>query len=108
MRRSESQEWGVPGDAGTGSGEVLQCGAICADLDAYEVTVDGEPVQVYLREFEILVLLLRHPNRVLASRGDHCGRLGRGGRGGTDERLTSTFGGCGRIWVAARARGARS
>jgi two-component system response regulator RegX3 len=63
MRRFESQEWGVQVMPNR-ERELLQCGAICADLDAYEVTVDGQPVQVYLREFEILVLLLRHPNRV--------------------------------------------
>ncbi|MCX8071721.1 MAG: winged helix-turn-helix domain-containing protein [Candidatus Binatia bacterium] len=44
---------------------VLQCGDIRLDLDAYEVSVAGEPVQLYLRELEILELLLRNPNRVL-------------------------------------------
>lgn len=64
MRRSELEHWSVQAMPKRDR-EVLECGAIRADLDAYEVTVNGEPVQLYLREFEILALLLRNPNRVL-------------------------------------------
>ncbi len=43
---------------------VLECGWLRVDLDGYEVTVEGQPVRVFLREFEILSFFLRHPNRV--------------------------------------------
>ncbi|GBD25477.1 Sensory transduction protein regX3 [bacterium HR30] len=64
MRRSWVEGWGLE-QMPEKKRRVLECGWICADLDAYEITVKGEPVRVYLREFEILVLLLRNPNRVL-------------------------------------------
>ncbi len=43
---------------------VLDFGPIKIDLDAYEVEVCGEPVGLYLREFQILALLCQEPRRV--------------------------------------------
>ena len=63
MRRPWVEGWSLQ-QPPTRKRRVLECGWIRADLDAYEVTVRGEAVRVFLKEFEILVLLLRNPNRV--------------------------------------------
>lgn len=65
MRRSWVESWNLHPTREERKRRVLECGWIRADLDAYEVTVKGQPVQVYLREFEILVFLLQNANRVL-------------------------------------------
>jgi DNA-binding response OmpR family regulator len=43
----------------------LQCGSVRVDPGAYEVTVDGEPVDLRRREFELLVFLAREAGRVV-------------------------------------------
>ena len=45
--------------------EVLAVGRISMDTEAHVVTVAGDPVQMPLREFELLELLMRNPGRVL-------------------------------------------
>jgi DNA-binding response OmpR family regulator len=42
---------------------IAHCG-IEVDLDAYTTYVDGQPINLTGKEFELLVLLLRSPNRV--------------------------------------------
>jgi two-component system response regulator RegX3 len=44
------------------------------DVDRHVVTVDGEPVQLPLKEFELLELLLRNAGRVL-TRGQLIDRI---------------------------------
>jgi DNA-binding response OmpR family regulator len=39
-------------------------GRLAIDFDTYEVRIDGAPVGLSLREFEILRFFVRHPNRV--------------------------------------------
>ena len=51
-----------PEEAGTGA---LQSGPVRMDVDRHKVTVAGEPVQLPLKEFELLELLLRNAGRVL-------------------------------------------
>jgi two-component system, OmpR family, response regulator RegX3 len=43
----------------------LQAGRVRMDVDRHVVTVDGEPVALPLKEFELLELLLRNAGRVL-------------------------------------------
>jgi two-component system response regulator RegX3 len=43
----------------------LAAGPVRMDIDRHLVTVDGQPVQLPLKEFELLELLLRNPGRVL-------------------------------------------
>lgn len=43
---------------------IVECGWLRVDFEAYEVTVGDEPVRLYLREFQILSLLVANPNRV--------------------------------------------
>jgi two-component system response regulator RegX3 len=43
----------------------LQAGPVRMDVDRHVVTVDGEPVSLPLKEFELLELLLRNAGRVL-------------------------------------------
>jgi DNA-binding response OmpR family regulator len=43
-------------------------GRLRIDFDAYEVFLDGRRVQLFLREFEILCLLVQWPNRVFDRR----------------------------------------
>ncbi|MGV9196840.1 response regulator [Arcanobacterium canis] len=45
--------------------QVLRAGTVELDPDAHEVRVDGEPVAMPLREFELLKLLMENANRVL-------------------------------------------
>ena len=44
---------------------VLVAGGVRMDVERHEVRVDGEVVAMPLREFELLELFLRHPDRVL-------------------------------------------
>ena len=48
--------------------QVLVAGRVRMDVERHEVRVDGEPVSMPLREFELLELFLRHPGRVLTRR----------------------------------------
>jgi two-component system response regulator RegX3 len=43
----------------------LEAGPVRMDVDRHRVTVDGAPVQLPLKEFELLELLLRNAGRVL-------------------------------------------
>ena len=45
--------------------EVLRVGGLHLDTERYEVTVDGVPVKLPLKEFQILVLLMSNPGRVV-------------------------------------------
>lgn len=52
----------------------LSVGPVRMDVDRHVVTVDGEPVQLPLKEFELLELLLRNAGRVL-TRGQLIDRI---------------------------------
>ena len=52
------------GDVGTGQGPPLSAGAIVVDPAAREVTVDGRPINLTAREFDLLAFLMRRPRRV--------------------------------------------
>ena len=43
----------------------LEAGPVRLDVDRHRVTVEGEPVQLPLKEFELLEILLRNAGRVL-------------------------------------------
>jgi two-component system alkaline phosphatase synthesis response regulator PhoP len=47
---------------------VYEKGRLRVDYDTYEVALDGQPISVGLREFELLKFFLQHPHRVF-SRG---------------------------------------
>jgi two-component system response regulator RegX3 len=51
-----------PEDAGAAA---LESGPVRMDVDRHRVTVDGDPVQLPLKEFELLEILLRNAGRVL-------------------------------------------
>jgi two-component system, OmpR family, response regulator RegX3 len=55
-------------------GAVLAAGPVRMDVDRHTVTVDGQPVQLPLKEFDLLELLLRHAGRVL-TRGQLIDRV---------------------------------
>ncbi len=42
----------------------LKAGAIALNLDAHEVAVGGDPIELTSREFELLAWLITHPKRV--------------------------------------------
>jgi len=44
--------------------EVFERGRLRLDFDTYEVFLDGQPLALSLREFELLKFFVRHPNRV--------------------------------------------
>ena len=52
----------------------LQAGPVRMDVDRHVVTVDGEPVALPLKEFELLEMFLRNPGRVL-TRGQIIDRV---------------------------------
>lgn len=47
-------------------GDTLKINGFEIDLQQYEVRSDGEPVALSVKEFELLTVLARHPNRVFA------------------------------------------
>ena len=49
----------------TEEGRVLEAGGVRVDTDRHEVTVKGEPVDLPLKEFDLLTLLLENADRVL-------------------------------------------
>lgn len=53
---------------------ILQGGRVRMDVDRHTVEVDGEPVPMPLKEFELLELLMRNPGRVL-TRGQLIDRV---------------------------------
>jgi two-component system, OmpR family, response regulator RegX3 len=58
LRRSSAE--------GTSADGVLEGGGIRLDPDRHEVTVEGKPVSLARKEFELLELLMEHSGRVLA------------------------------------------
>jgi len=44
--------------------DVYERGRLRVDFDTYEVYVDGQPIELSLREFELLRFFVRSPNRV--------------------------------------------
>ena len=55
-------------------GNVLEAGSVRMDIERHEVLVNGERVQLPLKEFELLELLLENVNRVL-TRGQIIDRV---------------------------------
>lgn len=49
----------------TAHGQVLTFGAISVDLDMHIARVEGQPVELTRREFELLAYFLKNPRRVL-------------------------------------------
>ncbi len=65
----------VPGGGGGDvDDEVLRVGAIEVRVERHEVLVDGQPIAMPLREFELLEYLARNPDRVL-TRGQLMDRV---------------------------------
>ena len=56
------------------AGNILEVGGVRMDIERHEVTVAGERVQLPLKEFELLELLLENVNRVL-TRGQIIDRV---------------------------------
>jgi phosphate regulon transcriptional regulator PhoB len=46
--------------------EVYEKGRLHIDYDTYEVTLDGKPIELGLREFELLKFFLQYPQRVFS------------------------------------------
>ena len=54
--------------------DVVEAGGVRMDVERHEVWVDGEPVKLALKEFELLEMLLRNAGRVL-TRGQLIDRI---------------------------------
>ncbi len=54
--------------------DVIEAGGVRMDVERHEVWVDGEPVRLALKEFELLEMLLRNSGRVL-TRGQLIDRI---------------------------------
>ncbi|GAA1390405.1 response regulator transcription factor [Luteococcus peritonei] len=54
--------------------ELIEAGGVRMDVERHEVTVDGEPIRLALKEFELLELLLRNSGRVM-TRGQLIDRI---------------------------------
>lgn len=65
LRRTREEEPAEP---------VLEAGRVSMDVERHEVRVDGEPIAMPLREFELLELFLRNADRVL-TRGQIIDRV---------------------------------
>ena len=57
LRRSESTEVGIVGN-------VFDRGRLRIDFDRHEAWLDGQPLELSLREFQLLRFFVRNPNRV--------------------------------------------
>jgi two-component system response regulator RegX3 len=64
---------GAEPNASTDSG-ILRAGPVVMDLDRHTVSVNGEQIQMPLKEFELLELLIENVNRVL-TRGQIIDRV---------------------------------
>ncbi|HHW84569.1 MAG TPA: response regulator transcription factor [Actinomycetales bacterium] len=64
----------VQGEIDEAAETLLSVGPVTMDVDRHEVTVDGEPIALPLREFELLEFFLRNPGRVL-TRGQIIDRV---------------------------------
>ena len=62
------------GTEDTSAPAVLELGRVAMDVDRHELRVDGELVAMPLREFELLEMFLRNPDRVL-TRGQLIDRI---------------------------------
>jgi DNA-binding response OmpR family regulator len=51
-----------------GGGGVLRDGNLVIDLSAHEASLDGDPLRLTVREFDLLSFLLRHPKQVFGRR----------------------------------------
>jgi len=54
--------------------DVVEVGGVRLDVERHEVTVNGEPVRLALKEFELLEMLLRNAGRVM-TRGQLIDRI---------------------------------
>jgi DNA-binding response OmpR family regulator len=54
------------GDAAEAAPAVLLAGSLRLDLGEHAVSVDGQPIDLTPKEFELLALLMRHPGRAFA------------------------------------------
>jgi two-component system response regulator MprA len=52
------------GRGGGGSAEMLSLGGLLVNTASHEVSRDGQPIQLTVREYDLLLCLLRQPNRV--------------------------------------------
>ncbi|MFH0914067.1 MAG: response regulator transcription factor [Chloroflexota bacterium] len=52
------------GHTGTGQDEVIRCDHLVIDPDKCEVLVEGKPVELTFKEYELLKFLAGHPGRV--------------------------------------------
>lgn len=54
--------------------DVMEAGAIRMDVERHEVTIDGTPIKLALKEFELLEILIRNAGRVM-TRGQLIDRV---------------------------------
>ncbi len=65
---------GAPGESAANSDTIIAAGPVRIDIDRHVVTVDGEEVNLPLKEFDLLSLLVRNVGRVL-TRGQLIDRV---------------------------------
>ena len=66
--------------------DVVEVGGVRLDVERHEVTVNGEPVRLALKEFELLEMLLRNAGRVM-TRGQLIDRIWGADYGGDTKTL---------------------
>ena len=62
------------GDIAEDNSDVIEIGPIRIDVERYAVSVNGEPVKLPLKEFDLLLMLMRNAGRVL-TRGQLIDRI---------------------------------
>jgi DNA-binding response OmpR family regulator len=65
---------------------VITVGGLCIDTRSYEVTVDGRPVELARKEFELLLALARRAGEVVSKR-DLLGEVWQQAWGGSDRTV---------------------
>lgn len=69
-------------------GEVIEAGSLSIDIESREVVLDGEPVELTAREFDLLNHFARHPGRVFR-RADLLDRVWGYGHEGYEHTVNS-------------------
>ena len=83
-------------------GQELQVGPYAFDLQSRRLTVQGRPVSLPAREFELAALLFRNPGRIL-TRTRCASTSGAPWTGSTTPAWPRTSATCARRWACARA-----
>ena len=66
LRRTQDDAGATPAESAAASAQLVRVGGLLLDPEAREVSVDGEPVTLTAREFDLLLAMARRPGVVFS------------------------------------------